>query len=1405
MDWIKDALNSLGKVPDFPTSNDSDSLTGSMVPIQTSKVWLWLIDAPNGGLFLPKGDSRGEVRLNSANSHFDVLRRYDIYETAVAEGLDLPAFKGSVARSLELLLVAEPHGDLYAFDEEFLGTMDGARAVYKLLYKVVLMKLLVSAPFLMDRYRELLRFSEQQQAFRAKAKNDSRAALLDLIDATAKDYNDRVNRFNNAATKTVDEASYELQAAKSRLEESETELKQANVELLSAQGKYQDAKDEMLRLNNSRMAASRDLQDARNAYVAAQTALQAAERKASVAKQKETTAAAEYQQLYLSRTTNDGLIASTSQYESLLSTEQARTNASIEAIQTKITNKSRDATLANSQSSTLRNDIKELRVTLPDLDNRITGLSSDIEVKVGKAKTAGDDARAKKLQVESIDATNTAKGGPIPDAESRLKETRGQIDTVRRDIGSLTTTKANKETEFDTEQDKIKNATVASINLADAQNEVLELRGAIGELRNLNYAPNMLQAGQGRFSGSNQANAGSGSGSGNGSGTGSGSAGPPKTKCKPKTQTDDAWYSEAAGVYFSFKPYSTTKTTSADTCKSSCFADSQCAIASFSDGTCSLGATSELATYTKATTTGGMAVRKKTVADAYKPSTPADAWMDEPGTFYSFTPYSTSTATNADACKEKCYADSGCALTSYKDGTCYYGSSSELAKYTSSTAPGSLASRKKTEVSAGAARLANTNTQTLTDLTVAGTRPADITAQKATDDAAASQASADKAVADKAVADKAAADKAAQEAAARYPWIDQASGIFYGFTPLLSAPKATMDDCKSTCLSNPKCVVASFKSGTCNVGDSFAAVTYKKENSAGAMTSVLKDWTGREAVVPKYDGWVLDNAQKYDFPSYRSYDLLPGETIETCMKECVNDINCAMVTLSTPETGPNTCNFGYVSAVANNKKTADKRWSSATRNPLPDRSNIIEPTGPRATPTPSNRWVNDTNTRYQFTKYNQAYFPLSTANPMDECKKACDKVSCSIIGMEQTARAGYRCDFGDQNDVREVKKSPNSTGFWGAISMDAQDRIAEQDRQEAKVLEDARRAQAISMLVTKVQQIASDIPNRDMRLSNSGLNTDDIVGDKLSAVKSSAVNTLMNLDKAASTKAGLGDEAGVNVILNAMTQLIAAMRDAEDASNAKDRNLTATRLDTLMTVNKSSANAGGLPDPTYRQWVVKDYAAERAIVVVGTDKQVYLHVQATDFASQNAQANGYVTAAFVLKDLMYGLGEDKMLYTRPAYYVPAKAWTQVANSGFTIAVAVGDDGTVYGVGTDNLMYKAAQTQPWKWQLIENTGYIVSLTQVPQGFVSVGMDGALWFRSRNLTSREGWVRVNSPAGNNKFKSVAHAEGKLVVVDTAGKIAMAAWDAGTKSTSAWTYKDMQSRAGLKTWLSVGGKFT
>lgn len=115
--------------------------------------------------------------------------------------------------------------------------------------------------------------------------------------------------------------------------------------------------------------------------------------------------------------------------------------------------------------------------------------------------------------------------------------------------------------------------------------------------------------------------------------------------------------------------------------------------------------------------------------------------------------------------------------------------------------------------------------------------------------------------------------------------------------------------------------------------------------------------------------------------------------------------------------------------------------------------------------------------------------------------------------------------------------------------------------------------------------------------------------------------------------------------------------------------------------------------------------------------------------------SGAVMAATQLRDgTLLGVGMDNLLYTRPTLSAP---WTQIPGSGAVLAVTQIDDGTLLGIGLDHLLYtRATPTSPWAQ--VPGSGSVLAVTQLRNGsLLGVGMDGLLYTRA-SLASP--WVQV-----------------------------------------------------------------
>ena len=99
-----------------------------------------------------------------------------------------------------------------------------------------------------------------------------------------------------------------------------------------------------------------------------------------------------------------------------------------------------------------------------------------------------------------------------------------------------------------------------------------------------------------------------------------------------------------------------------------------------------------------------------------------------------------------------------------------------------------------------------------------------------------------------------------------------------------------------------------------------------------------------------------------------------------------------------------------------------------------------------------------------------------------------------------------------------------------------------------------------------------------------------------------------------------------------------------------------------------------------------------------------------------------------------GIGTDNLLYTRATLN---SNWVQVPNSGSVIGVTVLPNGTILGIGTDNLLYTRA-TLNSNWVQVPNSGSVIGVTVLPNGTIlGIGTDNLLYTRA---TLNSNWVQV-----------------------------------------------------------------
>lgn len=393
--WMRQALLSLTKVPDLPTSNNA--MLGEMVPVMSSRAWKHLIESPP--LFVGKGASRAETHLYRGSMYYPYMIKYETYEAAVAEALDLPSFKGSIARSLQALTRArEPHRFLFVDRPDPI-------ALYKLLTKIVFIRLLTESPYMAAQYREMLRYGAQQSAFRKGVVADARAALLALLDATAGDHNrkaDAQNKSDRAAAEAVLKA--EVRATKDAASAAQARVK-AEAVRRAADKSLADSLTVSKQFANELDALRGQVQDASRRRIEADQELDAAK---------------------LFRTTR---------------VEKSREQVAWER-------KDRDRALKSFQTADAMNNALPLQIA--DLERRLSD-------NIGKLMRAENEARARESEAhgksgDAVDRYKAAKASVafLTDEQVRLRESIKklndtafslsiQTDADRRDAGTIVT------------------------------------------------------------------------------------------------------------------------------------------------------------------------------------------------------------------------------------------------------------------------------------------------------------------------------------------------------------------------------------------------------------------------------------------------------------------------------------------------------------------------------------------------------------------------------------------------------------------------------------------------------------------------------------------------------------------------------------------------------------------------------------------------------------------------------------------------------------------------------------------------------------------------------------------------------------------------------------------------------
>ncbi|KAJ3277610.1 hypothetical protein HDU79_002350, partial [Rhizoclosmatium sp. JEL0117] len=113
-------------------------------------------------------------------------------------------------------------------------------------------------------------------------------------------------------------------------------------------------------------------------------------------------------------------------------------------------------------------------------------------------------------------------------------------------------------------------------------------------------------------------------------------------------------------------------------------------------------------------------------------------------------------------------------------------------------------------------------------------------------------------------------------------------------------------------------------------------------------------------------------------------------------------------------------------------------------------------------------------------------------------------------------------------------------------------------------------------------------------------------------------------------------------------------------------------------------------------------SSEMKFAGVGLDNQVYTRtgVEGTWSLVQNA---GTVVDVTKYGDLLYGTAPDGTMYTKKDLNDP---WVYVPNSCCVISTGVAPDGSLFGVGTDNAVYK---WQGQGWSYVQNSQAVVKVT------------------------------------------------------------------------------------------------
>jgi predicted nucleic acid-binding Zn-ribbon protein len=475
VDWIKSALRGLDYVPDFPTSDDS--MAGAVVPMARSRVWVWLVEGPNGPLFLPVGESRSQVVLNKANVHHEYMMRYEHYERIVAEALDLPTFVGSITESLASLLVEPPGNDgtTFVFDYDYVVSASGGLELYKVFYKVMLMRMLTESPYMMTQYREMLRHAMQQRQYRNDSLTDSRGSLWNLITSVSADHNAKVVYQNDMATQEISKANQKLADVRRRQADSENEYNSAKQRRESASNELNEYTKQGTALKVAMGQLQLDMSAAQGRRGLAESDFEfqkgrvpaVTEKERQVAKRRNEVDALQ-EQLTNYQTSAETLSVSVSILKSEIEGQIASIYAKRDGHRS-----SREG--IQSEIAAIKGAIATFNSDIPPLESTAYNITSQLSELNSSKKRFTDDAYERRSDAQAIDGQIKNLGGPFEDVKYTLAMAKAGLETLRSNIV------ASKQS-LEEKTNRVVQMESSFKNLVKAQTEIAELQGSVKAL-----------------------------------------------------------------------------------------------------------------------------------------------------------------------------------------------------------------------------------------------------------------------------------------------------------------------------------------------------------------------------------------------------------------------------------------------------------------------------------------------------------------------------------------------------------------------------------------------------------------------------------------------------------------------------------------------------------------------------------------------------------------------------------------------------------------------------------------------------------------------------------------------------------------------------------------------------------